>query len=75
MSLERMLTLKPVLNEYDMDNLEFHNGFHQAEARGIGEIGDNLARSCYYTHSEKVDDVELRDCREYMIQHFFRTCL
>ena len=52
--------MKPVLYEYDMDNLEFHDGFHQAEARGIGEIGDNLARSGYYTLSEKVDDVELR---------------
>ena len=28
---------KPVMYEYDMDNLEFHNGFHQAEARGVLE--------------------------------------
>ncbi len=28
---------KPVLYEYDMDNLDFHNGFHQAEARGVLE--------------------------------------
>ena len=28
---------KPVMYEYDMNNLEFHNGFHQSEARGVLE--------------------------------------